>query len=57
MTIIQCIVPEIWSMTDKIFCHFEPLFALFPYPKNPNNQTTNPNNPKNQNFQKILKQT
>ena len=30
-------VPEIWSTTDRIFCHFGPLFALFP-PKNPENQ-------------------
>ena len=24
-------VPEIWSMTDKIFCHFGPVFALLPH--------------------------
>ena len=30
-------VPEIWRTTDRIFCHFGPLFALFP-PKNPENQ-------------------
>ena len=23
-----CMVPEIWSMTDKIFCHFVQFFAL-----------------------------
>ena len=28
LTIIWCIVPEIPSMTDRIFCHFEPFFAL-----------------------------
>ena len=37
-------VPEIWSATDKIFCHFGPFFALLP-----------PNNPKNQNFEKMKK--
>ena len=30
MTIIWCMVPEIWSMTDKIFCHLGPFFALLP---------------------------
>ena len=35
-------VPEIWSVTDRIFCHFGPLFALLP-----------PNNPKNENFEKM----
>ena len=28
MTIIWCMVPEIWSMTDRIFCHFG-LFFFF----------------------------
>ena len=28
MTIIWCMVPEIWSMTDRSFCHFGPFFAL-----------------------------
>ena len=37
-------VPEIWSMTDKIFCHYGLFFALLLPP---------PNNPENQNFQKI----
>ena len=32
MTIIWCMVPEIWSMTDRIFCHSGPFFAfLHPY--------------------------
>ena len=31
ITIIRCNVPEIWSETDRIFCHFGPFFAL----KNP----------------------
>ena len=35
-------VPKIWSATDRIICHFEPLFALLPS-----------NNPKNSNFEKI----
>ena len=33
MTIIWCMVPETWSMTERIFCDFGPLFALLP-PKN-----------------------
>ena len=41
MTIIWCMVPEIWSATDRIFCHFGPFFALY--------------NPKNQNFEKSEK--
>ena len=24
-------VPEIWSVTDRIFRHFEPFFALSPH--------------------------
>ena len=30
-TIIWCMVPEIWSATDRIFCHSEPFLALLPY--------------------------
>ena len=37
-------VPEIWSTTDRIFCHFGPFFALLPH-----------NNPENQNFEKMKK--
>ena len=37
-------VPETPSTTDRIFCHFEPFFALLP-----------PNNLKNQNFEKMKK--
>ena len=37
-------VPEIWSATDGIFCHFGQFFALL-----------SPNNPKNQNFEKMKK--
>ena len=33
MTIIWCMVPETGSVTERIFCHFGPLFALLP-PKN-----------------------
>ena len=29
MTIIWCMVPEIWSATDRIFCHSGPFFALW----------------------------
>ena len=32
MTIIWCMVPEILSATDKIFCHFELFFAHYPLP-------------------------
>ena len=28
MTIISPTVPKIWSMADRIFCHFGPFFAL-----------------------------
>ena len=24
-------IPEIWSTTDRIYCHFGPFFALFAY--------------------------
>ena len=44
MTITWHMVPEIWSMTDRIFCHFG-LFLPF----------YTPNNPKNQNFEKLKK--
>ena len=37
-------VPEIWSITDRFFCHFGQFFAHFP-----------PKNPKNQNFEKMKK--
>ena len=37
-------VPEILSMTGRIFCHFGPFFALLA-----------PNNAKKQNFEKIKK--
>ena len=30
ITIIWCMVPEIWSATDKTFCHYGPFFALLP---------------------------
>ena len=37
-------VPEIWSATNKIFCHFGPFFSLLP-----------PNKIKNKNFEKMKK--
>ena len=40
MTIIWCMVPEIWRVTDRNFCHFGPFFTLLP-----------PNNLKNQNVE------
>ena len=30
MMIIWCLVPEIWSTTDRIYCHFGLFFALLP---------------------------
>ena len=39
-------VPEIYGTTDRIFCHFGSLFALYPPP---------PDNLKNQNFEKLKK--
>ena len=44
MTIIWCIVPEIWSATDIIFSHSGPFFAILP-----------PIDPENQNFEKLKK--
>ena len=44
-------VTEIWSATDRIFCHFGPFFALYSPPPPP----THPNNLKNQNFEKMKK--
>ena len=29
MTIIWCMIPEIWSVTNIIFCHFGPIFCCF----------------------------
>ena len=31
ITIIWCMLPEIWNTTDITFCHFGPFFALFPH--------------------------
>ena len=44
MSIISCMVPEIWSATDRNFCHFGPFFALYPT-----------NNLENQTFEKMKK--
>ena len=30
MTIMWCMVPEIWSMMSRTFCHFGPFFNLLP---------------------------
>ena len=30
MRIISCLVPEIWSATDRTFCHFGSFFAFLP---------------------------
>ena len=37
-------VPEVWSTTDRLFCHFRPFFALLP-----------PMDPEKQNFEKLKK--
>ena len=29
---IKCIAPEMLSMTDRLFCHFGPFFALLSHP-------------------------
>ena len=39
-------VLEVWSVTDRMFCHFQLFFALSPSP---------PNNSENQNFEKMKK--
>ena len=31
MMIIWCLVPEIWSATDRIYCHLGLFFALLPH--------------------------
>ena len=36
--------PEIWNVTDRMYCHFGPFFDLLP-----------PNDPKNQNLKKMIK--
>ena len=40
-------VPEIWSATDRIFCHYGPFFALF--------GLLGTMDPENQNFEKTKK--
>ena len=45
MTTIWCMVHEIWSTTDRTFCHFRPFLHFY-----------HPNNPKKQNFEKMKKQ-
>ena len=29
-----CMVPEVWSLTDRIFCHYGAVFALLPPSQN-----------------------
>ena len=45
-------IPEIWSVTDRIFSHFGPFFALLPLPPPPHHPLSNP---KNENFEKMKK--
>ena len=47
MTIIWCIVPEIWSTTDRTFCNSGPFFFFFYAPMDPEDQ----------NFRKNVQQT
>ena len=47
MKIISCMIPEIWSTTDRIFSHFWPFFALLQPPPLPL-----PNKAEKQNFEK-----
>ena len=44
MTVIWCMVPEIWSMTNRIFCHFRHFLPFYPH-----------KTPKNRNFEKMKK--
>ena len=44
MTITRCMISEIWNLTDRIFCHFEPFLPFYP-----------PNNLENQNFENLKK--
>ena len=46
MKIIWCMIPEIWSMTDRIFFSFWTIFCPFTPP-------TPSDNPENQNFEKM----
>ena len=43
MKITRCVIPETWSTTDKIYCHFGTFFVLYlsppPPPHPPNNPT------------------
>ena len=41
---VICMVPDIWRVTDRIYYHFGPFFALYAT-----------NNPGNQNFEKMKK--
>ena len=42
-------VLETWNVTDRIFCHYGPFFALLPSPP------YGPKDPENQNFEKMKK--
>ena len=50
MKIIWCMIPEIWSTTERIYSHFGPFFALL-HPLSP----LITQNPENQNFEKMKK--
>ena len=49
MTTISCMIPEISSVRDIFFCHFELFFGPFTTPH------PTPNKPENLNFEKIKK--
>ena len=48
ITIIWCMVPDIQSEIDRIFCHFTPFFVLLP-------PIDSPNNPEKSKFWKKMK--
>ena len=50
VTIIWCMVSDIWSAIERSFSHFGPFFALLHPPIPPPS-----NNPKNQDFEKLKK--
>ena len=43
MTVIWCMIPEIWSATNRMFCHFGLLFALYPLSSQKNENFKNLN--------------
>ena len=54
MKIILCMIPEVWSATEIIFCHSRPFFALLPPygPRKLNFWKNEPHNWRRYNFRK-----